>query len=658
MVISKEEVFPGHEEILSKEFLDEYKGKQPKWGFGGLGYVVYKRTYARQVDGENRTEEWHETIARCIRGAQKIGAKYTIEEAERLFDHIFNLRCSFSGRGLWQLGTKTVDLVGMDSLLNCWVKKISSIDDFIFVFMESMLGGGVGCNIAKEYTHEIPRVKKGVQCRLKNTKDADYIVPDSKEGWAELWKNLLEAYLITGKSFTYSTVCIRSSGEPLKTFGGIAPGPKPLIDGADLLCKVLEAREGKKLRTEDVADIICIGGQVVKSGGIRRTALILGGDVDDAAYLNLKRWDLGSIPNYRANSNNSLICSNIDHLSDKFWAGYNGNGEPYGLVNIKNSKRFGRLGEKEIDGFDLIDDSIIMVNPCAEATLGDAESCNLADIFLNNIESKEQMLDCAVLLYKTQKAIAAGNYYHEETNKIVHENMRLGLGITGACQRLENLEEWCDFTYINLRKFDKSWSKQNKHPQSIRLTVIKPSGTLSLLAGSTPGVHPGFSKYHIRRVRISANDPLIPRLREAGYRMEPEKQFDGSLNHELMVVSFPAAFDEKTLVAKDCNAITQLELVKKMQTSWADQAVSVTVYYSKEELEDIKKWLSENYNSSIKTVSFLLRQGHGFTQAPLEEISKEEFAVYARMVKPLTMSSLEESEMISGLECDGACPIR
>lgn len=650
--------YPGHDSILSEEFLSKYKGKQPTWGFNGLGYIVYKRTYSRVIEGENRTEEWWETIARCIRGSQKLGAKYTTEEAERLFDHIFNLKCSFSGRGLWQLGTKTVELVGADSLLNCWISKISCIDDFVFVFMESMLGGGVGCNIAKEYTHELPRVKKEVRCRLKNTKDADFIVPDSKEGWAELWKRLLEAYLVTGKSFTYSTVCIRSSGEPLKTFGGIAPGPKPLIDGASMLSKVLEGREGKKLRTEDVADIICIGGHIVKSGGIRRTALILGGDVDDMAYLNLKRWDLGNIPNYRSNSNNSLICSKFDHLSNKFWDGYNGNGEPYGLINIKNAKRFGRLGEKEVNGFDLTDDSVIMVNPCAEATLGDKESCNLSELFLNNIASKEEMLDCATLLYKTQKAIAAANYYHEETNKIVHENMRLGLGITGVGQVLDKVEEWSDFVYTNLRKFDKEWSKKNNWPQSIRLTVVKPSGTLSLLAGSTPGVHPGFSKYHIRRVRISANDALIPKLRDAGYKMEPEKQFDGSLNHDLLVVEFPASFGDNALIAANCNAVTQLELVKKIQKSWADQAVSVTVYYSKEELEDIKEWLSKNYDNSIKTVSFLLRENHGFTQAPLEEISKEVHDEYLKELKSINFSAIDSGELINGLECEGACPVR
>ncbi len=653
------ESYPLPEELLSKEFLSKYENKNPKWGFDGLGYVIFKRTYARKIEDKDRTEEWNETIARCIIGAQKIGAKYTKEEAERLYDLMFNLKCSFSGRSLWQLGTRTLDIVGMDSLLNCWVTKISNINDFVFVFMESMLGGGVGCNIAKEWTHELPRVKKGVRCKLKNTKDADFIVPDSKEGWAELWRRILEAYLITGKSFTYSTVCIRSSGEPLKTFGGIAPGPKPLVDGAELLCKVLNSREGKKLRTDDIADIICIGGAIVKSGGIRRTALILGGDVDDMSYLNLKRWDLGILPSYRSNSNNSLLCSNFSHLSDKFWDGYNGNGEPYGLINLKTSKKYGRLGEEEIDGFILEDESIEMVNPCAEATLGDKESCNLAELFLNNIKSKEEMLDCARLLYKAQKAIAAGNYLHEETNEIVHKNMRLGLGVTGIAQSLNVVEEWCDFVYKGLRKFDKEWSKKNNYPQSIRLTVIKPSGTLSLLPGSTPGVHPGFAKHHIRRVRFSSNDPLLPKLKESGYRMEPEIQLDRSINHDITIVSFPANFSEETLCAKECTAIKQLELVKKLQEKWADQAVSVTVYYSKDELGDIKKWLKDNYNNSVKTVSFLLRENHGFTQAPLEEITKEQYEEYKKEIKLFEYGISSSNEMLDAFECEsGACPVR
>lgn len=646
--------------ILSESFLNKYKKKQPKWGFGAVGWVVYKRTYAR-TKADGTVEDWWETIRRCIDGAVKIGADYTVEEAERLFDYVFNLKCSFAGRSLWQLGTETVDQIGMDSLLNCWVTKVNSIDDFCFIFMESMLGGGVGPVITKEYTQELPRVKQNVKVRLKNTKDADFIVPDSKEGWCDLWRKTIEAYLVTGKSFSYSTVCIRPNGEPIKRFGGIAPGPKPLIDGITEMCKVMENRYGKKLRTQDVADIICIGGEVVKSGGVRRTALILQGDVDDAAFLQLKRWDLGNIPNYRSNSNNSLLCSNFDHLSERFWEGYSGNGEPYGLVNIKNCKRFGRAGENKVLGFDLIDDSIIGTNPCAEATLSDKECCNLAELFLNNIKSKEEMLDCAKLLYKTQKVIAAGNYLFSETNDIVHKHMRLGLGVTGVCNLpKETVAEWCDYTYKGLREYDKAYSKQRGWPQSIRLTVVKPSGTLSLLGGAKPGAHAGFSKYNIRRIRFSSNDAILKVLRKAGYKIEPEMRFDGSLNHDILVVDFPCKFEDDGPIATNFSAIEQLETIKMMQTVWADQAVSVTVYYKLDELPAIKQWLKANYNSSIKSVSFLLHSEHGFKQAPLEEITVEQYESMLAKLKPIDMfETVEMGNDIDNQECvNGACPIK
>ena len=644
---------------FSNDFLKKYKNKQPPWGFGALSLTVYKRTYSR-IKEDGISEEWWETLVRTIEGAQRIGAKYTIEESERLFDLMFNLKCSFAGRGLWQLGTKLVDEHKIaDSLLNCWVTKVSEIEDFVFIFTESMFGGGVGCNIAREYTQELPRVKEGVKCILKNTKDADFIVPDSKEGWADLWRKILQAYLITGKSFTYSTVCIRTSGEPIKTFGGIAPGPKVLSDGVEELCKVLENRKGKKLRTQDVADIITIGGQVVKSGGVRRTAILLGGDVDDIAYLNLKRWDLGGIPNHRSNSNNSIIVSKYDYILDKFWEGYKGNGEPYGLLNLRNARRYGRTKETEIDGFDLTDSGVIMYNPCAESQLADKEPCCLSELFLNNITSKEEMFDCASLLYKTQKAICAHNYYHEDSNKVVHKNMRIGVGITGIAQKMDVFEEWCDYTYKKLRKFDKQWSKENNYPQSIRLTLVKPSGTLSLLSGSTPGGHPGFSKYHIRRVRFDGKDILLDKLQDAGYRINPELRFDETLNRDLMIVDFPVKFDDNTLLEKDCGTINQLNIVKKLQKCWADQAVSVTTYYRKDEIDDIKKWLKENYDDNVKTLSFLLKTDHGFKQPPLEEITEEEYNNYVSKIKPLDTSDIGNGELQGSLECsDGTCPIK
>ncbi len=269
------------------------------------------------------------------------------------------------------------------------------------------------------------------------------------------------------------------------------------------------------------------------------------------------------------------------------------------------------------------------------------------------------MLDCSILLYKTQKAIAAHNYLFEETNKIVHKNMRLGLGVTGVCQKLADVKEWSDYVYKNLRKFDKEWSKKNNWPESIRLTVVKPSGSLSLLPGSTPGVHPGFSRFFTRRVRFSTNDSLVEKLREAGYDIEPEIRFDGTLNHDISVISFPCKFDDNTLISSQTTAIKQLELVKALQTHWADQAVSVTCYYKLEEIPEIKKWLTENYNSSVKSVSFLLHNEHGFKQAVLEDITEEDYKEQISKLKSISLKNDSTDEMVDISGCEsGACPIR
>jgi ribonucleotide reductase alpha subunit len=968
--------------IITDDFTKQYKNKKVNWGFDGLGYIVYKRSYAR-VKPDGNTEEWYETIQRCINSLQRIGSGYSKSEAERLFDYVFNLKGCFSGRALWQLGTKLVDDLKLgDSLVNCWALSVSKIEDFEFILMESMLGGGVSPNISKEYTQELPRVKRGVRCVLKNTKDADFICPDSKEGWVKLWKSILDAYLITGKSFTYSTVCIRPEGEPIKTFGGIAPGPRPLIEGTKELCRILERREGKKLRTEDVADIVCVGGEMVKSGGVRRTALLLAGDPDDALFNGLKRWDVGVLPNYRSNSNNSYLCPKFSYLPYNYWESFDGKGEINGLINLPLMRKYGRLEEERINGLELANNEIIGVNPCipawtnlltknglrklkdinigddvwskegwtkvinkwssgikevyeyrttagvfygtenhrvvsegekieakdaqgidifsgeyssdiiispqdvtdglvigdgsvhkasnnlivlfvgendfdyfnseikdfvcskncgvdllahkvkttitsdelartydrkipdrffygdknkicgflrglysangsvcggrvtlkaasfrvieqvqmmlsaigiksyfttnkqstvrfengdyeckqsydlnitsdrnkffqsigfiqaykkeklakfinsvkkyrrppkqcydifsvslhseeevfditvdnashtfwnnccdisncGEATLENRESCNLSELAINNISSKEEMLDIAKLLYKGQKAISALNYYHEETNKVVHRNFKLGLSITGVCQRLDVIDEWADFTYRGLRDFDKEWSKKNNWPESIRLTVIQPSGTKGLLLGSSPGGHPGYAKYFIRRIRFDSNDPLLSLLKEHGYHIEPEIRFDGTLNHKLLVVSFPCSFSDNTLISKDCSAIRQLELIKLLQTKWADQSVSVTVYYKKDEIPQIKEWLSKNYDNSIKTVSFLLHSDHGFKQAPYEEIAQEKYLELKKQLKSFKKIENIQGDLLDGVECAGGiCPVR
>ena len=654
--------------ILSPSFLAKYKNKQPNWGFNGLGYIVYKRTYARLKE-DGTTEEWNETVERCINGAQKIGAGYTKEEAERIYDYVFNLKCNFAGRMLWQLGTSTVDRFGANSLLNCWATAMREPKAFLFLFENLMLGGGVGYSIRREDVHELPKIKKSVNVIHEATKDADYIVPDKREGWVNLLSKVLDAFYVTGKSFSYSTILIRGYGEPIKGFGGKASGPQILIDGIDKITKIFQAREGKKLRSIDVLDICNIIGSVVVAGNVRRSAEIALGDPDDILYLRAKNWGSGNVPNWRAMSNNTIYADSFDHVLEEIWkngyeinkdSGY-ANGEPYGFFNLPLSQKFGRIKDGPISENLLYPtdiDNCEMTNPCAEISLSNYECCNLCELYLNNITSKDELIDCAKLLYKTQKAIASLPFIHEETNRIVHKNMRLGLGVTGVCQSLDKLD-WLDDCYVALRNFDKSWSKHRGWSESIKLTTVKPSGTLSLLGGATPGVHPAFSEYYMRTVRMSSSDALVQTCKDMGYHVEFLVNFDGTENRDTVVVYFPCKTPEGSILTKDMDVIKQLDMVKKLQTVWSDNAVSVTAYYKPEELTSLKTWLKDNYEHNIKSVSFLLFKDHGFKQAPYQEIDEATYLAASAKVKPLTAISTGNTEMLDMAECaGGACPIR
>ena len=540
---------------------------------------------------------------------------------------------------------------------------------FLFLFENLMLGGGVGYSIRREDVHELPKIKKSVKVIHEGSKDADYIVPDKREGWVNLLSKVLEAFYSTGKSFSYSTILIRGYGEPINGFGGKASGPQVLIDGIVKISKIFQSREGKKLRSIDVLDICNIIGSVVVAGNVRRSAEIALGDPDDILYLRAKNWGTGNVPNWRAMSNNTIYADSYDHVLEEIWkngyeinkdTGY-ANGEPYGFFNLPLSQKFGRVKDglmSDNSMYPTDTDNCEMTNPCAEISLSNYECCNLSELYLNNITSKEELIDCATLLYKTQKAIASLPFIHEETNKIVHKNMRLGLGITGVCQSLHKLD-WLDDCYVALRNFDKSWSKHRGWPESIKLTTIKPSGTLSLLGGATPGVHPAFSEYYMRTVRMSSSDSLVQTCKDMGYHVEFLINFDGTENRDTVVVYFPCKTPEGSILTKDMDVIKQLDMVKKLQTIWSDNSVSVTAYYKPEELESLKVWLKDNYENNIKSVSFLLFKDHGFKQAPYQEIDEAAYLAANAKVKPLITILSGNIEMLDMAECaGGACPIR
>lgn len=295
---------------------------QTNWG--ELGYITYKRTYARRLNENTQnseTEEFADTVSRVVKSCRtqlKVG--FTPEEEQELANHLLELRGSVAGRFLWQMGTKTVAKFGLASLQNCaGVLVDTPVRPFTWAMDMLMLGCGVGFNIQREHVNKLPKVsRKSPKIARVDSAGADFIVPDTREGWVKLLGKVLKAYMLSGKGFTYSTQLIRGMGAPIKSFGGTASGAEILVEGINLIINVLESRRGDKLKPIDCLDIMNIIGMIVVAGNVRRSALIAIGDCDDIEYLNAKRWDLGNIPNWRSNSNNSVACDDYSLLPEEF----------------------------------------------------------------------------------------------------------------------------------------------------------------------------------------------------------------------------------------------------------------------------------------------------------------------------------------------------
>lgn len=630
-----------------------------------VGYLTYKRTYSRPLLDESgnrleRTEEFPETINRVIKACrEQLHVGFTPDEEDRLRHYLTALKCSVAGRFLWQLGTGTVEGLGLASLQNCAFTVVDHpIRPFCWAMDMLALGSGVGYNIQKHHVNKLPVVKDWFRGPTRTTDaGADFIIPDSREGWVKfLGKTLKAAFLSDEESkgtFTYWTGAVRGKGTPIKGFGGVASGPEDLVWGVGEISKILERRRGKQIRPIDALDIMNIIGHIIVAGNVRRSAQIAIGDPDDVEFLLAKRWDLGKIPKWRAMSNNSVAVTDIGELHEYFWDGYEGKGEPYGLINLELSRAVGRLGE-----YDYPDPRVEGYNPCAEQSLEDKETCCLAEVFLPNVTSQAEFLDILTLLYRINKHSLKLPCHNKDTEAVVHKNMRMGIGLTGYLEITAEQKSWLDEGYLYLRDYDDSYSRIKNWPTSIKLTTMKPSGTLSLLPGVRPGCHGSpAGKFMIRRITIAAEHSLVDVCREHGYPVEYKLNFDGTHDYGSVIVSFPFKYRDVPAGVDTMSAVEQLGIVKELQTTWSDNSVSCTVYYTLEELPEIRAYLEKNYRSSHKTVSFLLRSTHGFKQAPYEEISEDEYNRFVQSTRLIT--SVDFAEFDGGDECEsGACPIR
>lgn len=639
--------------------------------WSNLAKVVYKRTYSRNrlELGErydpvtSRKETWPETVDRVLAGNFRItagrfptqtlsGPEAQQRELEELRQVMLERMAGPAGRGYWFSGTEANTRIGGVALCNCWYLNASEWTSFVTAMDMLMLGGGVGLSVEHRFTSKLPRVRKDVTIVHRNTKDADFIVPDSREGWLELFRRVLEAYFVTGRGFSYSTVCVRAYGETINGFGGTASGPGPLVRFVENLGTILNARAGRAIRPVDAMDLICATGEMVVAGNVRRSAIIILGDAHDKEYLKAKRWDLGAVPTWRATANLSVVADDVDDLHPLFWKTYEA-GEPFGIVNRKNIQQFGRMGE-------LKPDTAEGVNPCAEATLEPFEPCNLQEIALANVPDPKEFARVARLMHRYGKRVTLEPFHIPEAQKAVTKNRRVGTGITGCLERPDLFNpEVLDHVYREVQQENEAYSQQLGIAPSIRTTVIKPSGTMSKLMDCRgEGVHPAYSRHMIQRVRFASNDPLIPLLKAAGHPMEPVVRFDGTLDPNTMVVDFYLEAPADCPVADEgFTTWRQLDTLLMAQRHWADQAVSVTVYYRREELPEIKVWLAQNLQY-LKTISFLCHSDHGFKQAPKEAMTAEAYERLSSKIKPIEMDEIKGDDLDSQECAGGVCPIK
>jgi hypothetical protein len=537
---------------LTEEFVKSYRGKKVPWGYedaagNSVGEIIFLRTYSRlKEDGTKET--WVDVCERVINGMyslQKDHAKANRlpwndakaqSSAKEAFDRLFNLKWTPPGRGLWVMGTPLVnEQKNSAALQNCAFVSTSSMTKFdpakpfAFLMEASMLGVGVGFDdkgADKDFSIYDPQP------------DTDPIViPDTREGWVESASLLINSYLKPDqKSPVFNYGKIREAGVPIKTFGGTAAGPEPLIKLHNHIRRIFKGRAGEKLTRVDIADLGNLIGVCVVSGNVRRSAELLMGRIDDPTFLDLKNYEKNPERiGHGWMSNNSVEVGVGTDLSPII-EGISRNGEP-GVIWMDVTRKYGRLSDPENNK----DWRAAGYNPCAEQSLESFECCTLVETYLNrhdNLEDYKRTLKFAYLYAKTVTLIPT---HWEETNAIMQRNRRIGTSMSGVANFADNkglpvLRQWMDEGYTTIQQYDKSYSEWLGIRESIKTTTIKPSGTVSILAGESPGVHwtPG-GKFFLRTIRFGNSDPMLPLFRMANYRVEPAHESPDTTS----VVYFP-----------------------------------------------------------------------------------------------------------------------
>ena len=685
-------LFGGPPNYVPLDVVAEYNKRESPLDKGSaMGKYIAYQHYSRIVG--TRKETYAEVVARVTNGTMEYYEEHmhrtgklvpdsmipfikgdeivrvpVKDTAINLMDGIFNFKFCSPGRGYFGGGTLVTRPISplngsaggraLGAALNNCAFVSTVRDDMpahkaliracVFLMDMSMLGVGTGFN-TKAAAKELVVYKK-------NSPPVMYVIPDSRQGWVKSVKYLLEQYLDPVKSecYTFDYSLIRAKGEPLRTFGGISSGPQTLMDLHKMLADLFSQTD--RVTETTVVDIMNLIGVCVVSGNIRRTAEIAFGDADSEEFMDLKDYEKN--PRRAAfgwTSNNSVFAkkgSDYKKIAQRIMI----NGEP-GVAWLKNMQDYGRM----CDPPNFEDHRVAGGNPCLEQSLESYEVCCLVETFPARHETLEDFLWTLQLAFFYAKMVTLVPIHWRETQEIVSRNHRIGCSMSGIAQfvakrGLDTLREWCCAGYEMLDRFDTLISDHLGISRSIKRTSIKPSGTVSLMAGATPGMHFPIARTYIRRVRVDNSSPYLSALVAAGYHAEP----DVYNTKATTVVSFPMSLEDgdedgaRIPVQSEVSIEDQMQLAAFLQRWWSDNQVSCTVSFDPETEGDKIAGLLEEYEDRLKGISFLPQPKNRivYQQAPYEAISLERYREMIAKVRPVDFDAVPLSNPVAEKYCD------
>ncbi len=590
---------------------------------------IHMSRYSRWMSDENRRESWGETVGRLISFFKENVEGIDVKSWEDMEEAILSLEVMPSMRALMTAG-KALERENIAGY-NCSYIPIDNPKAFDEVLYILMNGTGVGFSVERQYSDRLPTIP---DVEFEHTEDVVSVV-DSKEGWAKAFRDLI-SYLYTGRVPKVDVNKVRPAGARLKTFGGRASGPQPLVDLFDFTILKFKSAKGRKLSSMECHDIVCKTGEVVVVGGVRRSALISLSNLSDQRIRSAKTGEWWSTNPERALANNSVAYTEKPDagIFMKEWLSlYESKSGERGMFNRASAQaKAGENGRRDAS-WDF------GTNPCSEIILRPNQFCNLTEVVVrstDSIASLTRKIQIATLLGTIQSTFTNFGYLRKRWQNNTEEERLLGVSLTGIMDSplMNGKEGGLEKTLKTLRsvavKANKYWADKFGINQSTAITCVKPSGTVSQLVDSASGIHARHNPYYIRTVRGDNKDPLTEFMIASGIPNEP----DVMKPEHTTVFSFPMKAPKGSVCRNDMTAIEQLELWKTYAQHWCEHKPSVTISVKEEEWVPVGAWCWENF-SHLSGVSFLPFSDHTYQQAPYQDIDK---ATYEKLVKKMPTS--------------------